>query len=194
MDFAALNLSEARVVIRVLDRLGILYALGGSMASSIHGEPRGTQDSDLTAAPFLDKVDQFVACFTTDFHVNPAAIRDAHRRCASFNIINTSTGFKTDIFIAGQGSFSQVTLARRQPVILDDAPDEPLYVVTAEDIILLKLQWYRLGNEVSDRQWNDILKVMTTQLGRLDQSYLDQWAQQLGVADLLARARQESGQ
>ena len=86
-----------------------------------------------------------------------------------------------------------MALSRRRPVVLEDVPQEPIEVVTPEDIILLKLEWYRLGDEVSDRQWNDVLKVMKIQADRLDQGYLDQWAQQLGVADLLARVRQESG-
>jgi hypothetical protein len=193
MDLSLLNISEARVVIRVLERLEIPYAVGGSMASSIHGTPRGTQDSDITVLPFLDKLDPFVSSFPSHFHIDPVSIRDAHARHASFNIIDTMTGFKSDLFVAAPGSFAQQALSRRQPVVLDDAPNEPLQVVTAEDIMLLKLQWYRLGNEVSDRQWNDVLGVIAAQRDRLDLPYLEHWATHLTVHDLLSRARRESG-
>ena len=62
----------------------------------------------------------------------------------------------------------------------------------AEDIILAKLEWYRLGNEISDRQWRDILGVLKVQAGRLDVDYLHKWAAELNVADLLQRALKES--
>jgi len=58
---------------------------------------------------------------------------------------------------------------------------------------VLKLEWYRLGNEISDRQWHDILGVMKVQAGRLDASYLDHWAGDLRIRHLLPRARQEAG-
>jgi hypothetical protein len=63
--------------------------------------------------------------------------------------------------------------------------------VSPEDIILLKLEWFRIGGEMSERQWNDVLGVFEIQGSRLDQTYLDHWAPVIGVADLLARARQE---
>jgi hypothetical protein len=187
-----MSITEAREVIRVLNRLGIPYALGGSMASSLYGTPRATQDSDLMVLPFLSRLTEFVAGFGPEFYLSPEAIEEAHRHSSCFNILNTSTGFKTDIFIASPGSFAEQALSRRRPVVLSDSPQEPIEVVTAEDILLLKLRWYRLGNEISERQWSDIREVLRGQAGRLEQAYLDQWAGQLGVSDLLQRARQES--
>ena len=71
-------------------------------------------------------------------------------------------------------------------------PERKAYVTTAEDIVLAKLEWYRLGGGVSDRQWRDILGVLKVQAGRLDLDYLQEWAVELGVADLLQRASKES--
>ena len=65
-------------------------------------------------------------------------------------------------------------------------------VVDTEDIILAKLEWYRLGNEISDRQWRDILGILKVQAGRLDLDYLRKWAVELKVADLPQRALIES--
>jgi hypothetical protein len=56
----------------------------------------------------------------------------------------------------------------------------------------IKLKWYRQGGEVSENQWRDIIGVLKVQAGRLDLGYLQNWAAELGVSDLLERARQQS--
>jgi hypothetical protein len=68
-----------------------------------------------------------------------------------------------------------------------------VYVDRAEHIVLRKLEWYRRGGEVSDRQWRDVLGVLHVKRGQLDEARLDTWAARLGVADLLERARLEAG-
>ena len=66
------------------------------------------------------------------------------------------------------------------------------YFATAEDLILSKLEWFRLGGESSDRQWGDVLGVLRVQGSALDRPYLRRWAKQLGLTDLLDRALKES--
>src|SRR5262249_27753662 len=138
------------------------------------------------------KESQLVAALGPDYYVSPQAIVDANRSRTSFNIINTTTGFKVDVFVCQDSPFEQSAWGRRRPVTLPDRPGESLVVHSPEDLLLFKLRWYRLGNESSELQWRDIGELLQTQAGRLDNAYLDQWAAQLGVADLLARARQES--
>jgi hypothetical protein len=70
-------------------------------------------------------------------------------------------------------------------------PDRFLYFYTAEDILLQKLRWYRLGGEVSDRQWRDVLGIVLVQGPALDEGSLRDGACTLGVADLLERALDE---
>jgi hypothetical protein len=60
------------------------------------------------------------------------------------------------------------------------------------DTVLRKLHWFRRGGEVSDRQWQDVVSILIAMRGRLDESYLDRWARDLDVADLLERARQQA--
>lgn len=178
-----------RQVVAVLDRLGIAYALGGSLASSIHGINRNTADADLSAEPFPGREAQLAGCFGLDWYVSLEAIRQAVRARSSFNIIHLPSGFKVDVFVRRDRPFDLSLMRRRISITPPDASEPPIAVVSAEDIILLKLEWFRLGGEISDRQWSDILGVMRVQAGRLDESYLDHWAEELAVADLLVRAR-----
>ena len=109
-----------------------------------------------------------------------------------FNLINTTTGFKVDLFIRKDRPFDQSVMSRRRGYVLPGVAEQPIQVVSPEDIILLKLEWYRLGDESSPQQWQDVLGVFQTQGPALDQAYLDAWAPELGVADLLARLRLQS--
>jgi hypothetical protein len=192
MSQADENLVITRKVVAVFAQLQIPYALGGSMASSAHGTPRFTQDADLTVEPFEGKEDQLIASLGPDYYLSREAIAEALFRRSSFNIINFREGFKVDVFIRKERAFDHSLMARSAPKILPDVPEQPIVFVSPEDIILLKLEWYRIGNETSDRQWSDVLGVLKAQLGKLDETYLDQWAKDLGVSDLLTRARQEA--
>jgi hypothetical protein len=186
-------LQDLRDVLRVFTALDIPYALGGSMASSIYGVWRSTLDADLTAEPFPGKESAFAAAFGADYYLSLPAIQQAVRQRSSFNIINTSTGFKADVFVRKDRPFEQSAMARRLTVDLPDAPGEPLVLHTAEDMILFKLWWYRLGQESATRQWTDVQGILKVQVDRLDSAYLDHWAVDLGVSDLLERVRRESG-
>jgi hypothetical protein len=192
MDLPVQNLAVVREVANAFDRLAIPYALGGSMASSLYGIDRFTKDADITAEPFPDKESDFVACFNAEYYVSRPAVHDSMLQRSCFNIIQTCTGFKVDIFIRKDRAFEQAVLGRRRPVVLPDLPEQPIMLVSPEDILLLKLDWYRLGGGSSDQQWADILAVLTVQAERLDAAYLEHWATELGVGDLLARARKEA--
>ena len=191
MHQPAENLQVIREVAGAFARLQIPYAIGGSIASSVLGIPRFTQDADLTVEPFPCRESELAGCFGSDYYISVPAIVQAVRSRSSFNIINTRVGFKVDVFIRKDRPFEKGVFDRRLQVSLPDCPEQPLSLVSAEDVVLLKLEWYRLGDETSDRQWSDILGVLRVQAGRLDERYMEQWASVLRVSDLLAKARDE---
>jgi hypothetical protein len=182
------NLVVVEEVIAVLTKLGIPYAIGGSWASSLFGKMRFTHDADLTAEPFPKKEAVFCASFGEDYYISQIAVEEAIQRRSSFNILHITSGFKVDVFIRKERAFDQSIMARRRPYPLEG---KEVVLVSPEDVILLKLEWYRIGGESSERQWSDVLGVFQVQEDKLDQSYLDRWAADLGVTDLLQRARQE---
>ena len=95
--------------------------------------------------------------------------------------------FKVDVFVAKPRAFDRSQLARRQLHLLSEDPERYAYVTSAEDIVLSELEWYRMGGEVSDCQWRDVLGVLKVQGDRLDRDYMQHMATDLGVADLLQR-------
>lgn len=175
----------ALLVIDVLEELGVLYHVGGSFASSIHGVPRQTRDLDLVADLPLSAVPSFVARLEERFYLDDEAIRRAIERRTHFNLIDLSSGFKVDIFLPGSGTFDRNELARAAPYRLAEDSPRMVNVKSPEDTLLRKLAWYRLGGEASDRQWEDVLGIVRTQAERLDLLYLRRWAEALEVADLL---------
>jgi len=180
------------LVADVLKALDVSYAIGGSLASAFHGVMRATMDADLVADLRLEHAEPLAQALGDAFYANVAMMRDAIRRRASFNVIHLETTFKVDVFVAKSRAFDRSQLARRQLHLLSEDPERYAYVTTAEDIVLSKLEWYRLGNEVSDRQWRDVLGVLKVQGDRLDRDYVQRMAVELGVVDLLDRAWREA--
>lgn len=172
-------------VTSALDALGVVHTIGGSIASSMAGEPRSTIDVDIVADLKAEQVAGLVAALQHDFYLDETALRRAVADLSSANLIHHETSIKIDLFIAGGTPLDRQQLARRLRV---DVGGRTLHVHPPEDILLQKLRWYRKGGEVSDRQWRDVVGIVRVQGTRLDRTYLYSQAPVLGVADLLDRA------
>jgi hypothetical protein len=179
-------------VVEVLESLSVPYWIGGSLASAFYGVARSTLDSDLVAQLKPEQVESFVSKLEPAFFVDVEMILDAILHQGSFNIIHRDSMFKVDVFILKARPFEQAQLERRLSQTVSIDPERVAYVCTPEDIILAKLEWYRLGGEVSERQWRDIIGVLKVQSGRLEIEYIRRWAVFLGVSQLLERAIAES--
>ncbi len=175
-----------------LERLEIRYFIGGSLASSLHGIPRATNDVDMVAAISYDHIPLLVKALEAEFYIDAGMIRDAIEHQSSFNIIHLATMFKVDIYMLKSDIASQQEMKRREQHQVSEIPDQTLFLATAEDVIVHKLYWYLLSGGVSERHWSDVLGVLQVQGDQLDYPYLKQAAQQRGVYDLLLQALKET--
>ena len=179
-------------LVDALEQLGIAYYIGGSVSSSLHGMARRTQDVDVIADIGPNQVRLLVQALQRDYYVDEQAWKDAVRRGLPYNVIHLNTMLKVDLIPFKRRAFTREEARRAQAHILE-AGTRPVRVASAEDAILTKLEWFEMGERSSARQWNDILGIMKQQGVTLDVPYLAQWADVLGVRDLLDRALVETG-
>lgn len=181
-DAAAVSVLFARA----LERAGIDYAVGGSVASSAYGEPRATRDLDFAVRLTLAKVPALLAALGLEFAVDEPALREAIRTGGAVNLFYLPFFTKIDLFVRGDDEYDRVEFSRLreiQPVV-----GESIKASSAEDNLLWKLRWFRSGGEVSDQQWRDVLGLLRVSGASLDLLYLRRWAAYHGVSDLLDRA------
>ncbi len=154
------SVNVVMLVVNIFDRLQIPYLVGGSIASAYYGVARSTLDVDIVADLQSEQVHNLVAALGDDFYADDEMIRGAIQQRSSFNLIHLKTMFKVDVFIRKERPFDGAQFERRVEQVLTADHQQKAFICSAEDIILAKLEWYRLGNEVSDRQWRDILGVL----------------------------------
>lgn len=173
----------------VFDAQGIRYLIGGSVASSLVGEPRATNDLDLLVEIHEGQVASWVEALGPDFEVDEESLLDAVRKRRSWNVFYLPLVTKIDLFIKRLDPFDASELDRRQRIEL---PQGPVYVASPEDILLRKLAWFRAGGEVATTQWRDVLGILFVSRKGLDVGYVATWAGKLGVTDLWERAQREA--
>ncbi len=196
MENPAMQNEPVEVTLKVTDvfeKLSIPYLISGSLASTLYGMIRTTQDSDIVAEMRLEHLQLFVSALQGEFYMDEELIAESIQRNSSFNIIHRETMFKVDVFIPRPRPFLQSQLARAHRQTFNFETEVGANFASPEDTILSKLEWYRMGGEVSEHQWRDILGVLKTRAGELDLDYLRKWANELKVMDLLERALKEMG-
>ncbi len=167
-------------IVAWLDEAEIPHMLAGSMASTYHGEPRMTRDIDMVIDPTPEAMNRFIASLVRPrFYVDDA--EGAVRRRGMCNVIDTDTGWKVDLIVRKDRPFSLEEFQRRERALIGDIP---LFVATAEDTVLAKLEWRSRSG--SDRQFDDVVSVLAAQ--DVDLDYLRHWSRELDVAESLERA------
>ncbi len=180
-------------VVEAFERLGVVYYVGGSAVSSNYGVARSTLDVDLVANLSQKHVPALAEALEAEYYVDARMISDAITRESCFNVIHMPTSFKVDVFAVKNREYDKVALRRIREDSLDtEHPSKKFFLASPEDIILSKLEWYRLGDEISERQWGDVLGVLDVQGDALDRAYLAKWATELRVGDLLEKAWKET--
>jgi hypothetical protein len=184
-------LDVALLVGAAIDATGSEYFVGGSVASSLQGEPRATNDLDVVVAMLAHRVPVFAEKLGSEFDVDQDMLRHALLRGGSANLFYLPWITKVDIFCVGSAPYDEAEFARRRRVKVRESGAE-LWVKSPEDTILRKLLWYREGGEVSEKQWRDVVEVMRIRGPKLDRVYLDLWTARLGLHALFARARSDA--
>jgi hypothetical protein len=180
-----------QVVIQALDQLEIPYFIGGSLATAVYGFARATMDVDIVADVQIHHVRPLVDLLQEAFYIDTAMVEDAVKNGASFNLIHLETMFKVDIFLPKDRAFDRKQMEQRVSQTMGEDDNARAFFASPEDIILAKLEWYRDGGEISDRQWRDILGVLSLQKNQIDLDYLRKWATTLHLTDLLTRVLKE---
>lgn len=178
-----------RHAVAVLDSANTPYMLTGSHASSLHSAPRATYDLDFVIAPTRAEMLVLVqklqdAGYDVDERVALEAL-DTH---GQFNAIHENTGLKADFIIRKPRPFSIMEFTRRRPAELYDVP---IFVATAEDIVIAKMEWAKLGE--SARHIEDAAKVLKARARTLDRTYVQNWVSQLALADQWEAVKRSAG-
>jgi hypothetical protein len=177
-------------LIKKLNEQNIPYMLSGSVSSSLHGQPRATNDADIVIAPAEEQLIAFVKSLGDDYYVNPDAAREALKSNSMFNVVDIRNSWKADFIICKDRLFSREEFRRRRKA---DIMGLDVWVVSPEDVILSKLEWAK--NSESGQQYRDALGVAMVQYDCLDRDYLYKWAKELqlegSLEQLLKQAKEQ---
>jgi len=167
-----------RRITAALEQAGIPYMVTGSFASAYHGAPRTTQDIDFVIEATPAQLQAFVRLLpASDYYVDLAAALQAHKRQSMFNVVDMATGWKIDLIVRRSRAFSEEEFRRRKRVQIEDIP---LFVASAEDVVISKLEWAKLAH--SPRQIEDAAGILKMHSKALDRAYVEKWVLELGLA------------
>lgn len=164
-----------------LDATHIPYMLTGSMAVAVYATPRMTRDVDLVVELGVNDVDSVVSSFSDECYIEPEVVRDAVRLHGMFNIIHNTLIFKADFIVRKHEPYRLREFERRKQIEIEGSP---IWIVSAEDLVLSKLVWARQSE--SEIQLRDV-GVLIENVRSLDWAYMREWAEVLNVEELLQR-------
>ena len=178
-------------VATILEQHDISYALGGSLASSMFGEPRGTIDIDMAIRLERQQFGDLLHTLSIEFYVPAESAQRAAEKGTSFNLINEA-GFKVDLFVLGNSPLDRRQIEHRRRIMVQEDPPQHLWVTAPAEQVLRKLEWYQAGGRVSERQWRDVVGILRTQGTTLDRADLVQAAASMGLGTLLDAALEDA--
>jgi hypothetical protein len=167
-------------VIGILDKLNISYMIGGSVASIAYGEPRLTLDMDVVVDLLPQQAEQIIKSLGPEYYVSLESINEAIINRGHFNIIQSEAGIKVDFYILSDDEMNRLQFSRKRISAFDE--NNKASFASPEDIILKKLEWYKMGE--SQKHLEDIKGILRVSSSRLDLSYIDKWSAQIGALDI----------
>lgn len=178
------------IIARALSEAGIEYAITGSVASGVHGEPTATQDVDIIVQMTEAQARALARALPPRFYRNEDSLAQASRTRGLVNVLDMDTAFKIDLSVVPLTPFHRSVFERRQSIAFESERAK-IDVVSPEDIILMKLLWRR--DSMSEKQWRDALGVARVKGARMDWKYLFGQARSLGIEEDLINLRNEAG-
>jgi hypothetical protein len=185
-------IAAATSLARSFERFQVRYILGGSMASTSYGEPRSTLDADFAADLDLSHFEAWADAVEKDFFFDREWARAEVASRGSFQLMHRKSLVRVDVFVPAWTGLDLWKWEQRKQLVLGDE-GQSVDVTSAEGIVLQKLLWYELGGRTSDRQWRDVVGVLSQQRSRLERPELARWAKQLKLESLLQRAMHDAG-
>ncbi|WP_411282123.1 hypothetical protein [Gemmatimonas sp.] len=162
---------------RALNYAGIPFMLTGSVAAGYRGASRATMNVDAVIDPTAPQLRDFLQCvLDAGLYVSEEAASDALAFRGMFNVVDPNTGWKADLIVRKDRTFSEGEFARREFVHFLGVE---LAVATLEDIVLSKLEWATLG--ASSRQLEDVRALLRINEGDVDMTYIERWVDVLCV-------------
>jgi hypothetical protein len=162
------------------------------MASTSYGEPRSTLDADFAADLDLSHFEAWADAVEKDFFFDREWARAEVASRGSFQLMHRKSLVRVDVFVPAWTGLDLWKWEQRKQLVLGDE-GQSVDVTSAEGIVLQKLLWYELGGRTSDRQWRDVVGVLSQQRSRLERPELARWAKQLKLESLLQRAMHDAG-
>jgi hypothetical protein len=162
-------------LIAALEHADVSYMVTGSYASSAHGEPRASNDIDIVIAPTPEQLHTLMQQFPSDrYYADEDDAFEMLEQRLQFNVIDFATCWKADLIFRKDRKFSDTEFLRRTRHVI---AGQPVYLTTAEDILIAKLEWAKLGE--SERQIEDAAGVIRRQGSALDRQYVEHWVKEL---------------
>ena len=177
-----------RKLVEILDEAGVPYMLTGSLASAYYAVPRATQDVDLvieTDVPGVERVVQGLR--DAGCYVDRDAALEAWYTQGQFNAIEPDSGWKVDIIVRKDRTYSKTEFERRERASLLGAE---VSIASLEDVLIAKLEWSRLGDSALQRR--DVIQLLERTWDRLDHPYLERWITELGLEAEWREARERA--
>ena len=178
-----------RQIIGALDQARIAYMVVGSFASNLYGTGRGTQDIDLVVSATPEQIRTLLGAFPANqYYFDLDTALTACRRNDMFNILDMDSGWKIDIIFEKPSAYHRQAFQRRTAAEIDQVP---LFAATAEDTIISKLEWAKMGE--SSRQIEDVAGILNVSGPSLDHAYIDKWVDSLDLTEQWNHARALAG-
>jgi hypothetical protein len=168
------------IFLRLFNRAGFRYVIGGSVASIFYGEPRMTDDVDLVVFLNDSEIQRLPEVFPqTEFYLPPEEViraEVARPQRGHFNIIHSATSFKADVYPTGRDELNAWAFRNKRSVPFQG---ETLVLAPPEYVIVRKLEYYREGG--SDKHLRDIRGMLQVSGEQIDLAELMTWIRRRGV-------------